>query len=398
MKENKIRNKIITLSGQPVTGKSSTVEALINRLKNAGLKEENIHILSTGKEFRHLSELVVDFIKNSGDPEKSAELAQTEEMKMIFYNPEYRRAFIDSLVGIKSEQVDISHFTIEQANNLEQFEPIRKVIDTLIDENIKRKGEEINQKERPEEIWIVDSRLAFHNIPDAFSVRLTANPEVAGQRLFNDKKRGNEDQYETLEEAKIAREHRRVAEQQRYLKRYGVDLEDENNYNLIIDNSYSTIDDTAEVILQCLDRYMQDKPFAKKWTSPKTLLPLQQERETLVGIDDTIDSISQFGYIPSQAIEVVEVDQKKYIIEGHHRNFASAYLGKTLVPYEILAKDDELIPKYPGTARQRAQSLRRRELLGHEAIIAQKEPDFSYKTIYPEIYDKVIKRESDIER
>ena len=45
--------------------------------------------------------------------------------------------------------------------------------DTLIDEGIKRTGEEINSVNRPDEIWIVDSRLAFSNIPDAFSVRLT---------------------------------------------------------------------------------------------------------------------------------------------------------------------------------------------------------------------------------
>lgn len=55
---------------------------------------------------------------------------------------------------------------------------------------MKQKGEAINREPHPNEIWIIDSRLAFNNIPDAFSVRLTTNADIAGKRLFNDKTRG----------------------------------------------------------------------------------------------------------------------------------------------------------------------------------------------------------------
>lgn len=66
-----------------------------------------------------------------------------------------------------------------------------------------------------------------NNIPDAFSVRLTTNADIAGKRLFNDKTRGKEDsQYSSIKEATAEREERRIGERNRYLNRYGVDLKE----------------------------------------------------------------------------------------------------------------------------------------------------------------------------
>lgn len=68
-------------------------------------------------------------------------------------------------------------------------------------------------------------------------------------------------------------------------------------------------------------------------------------------LGELIEAIKTEGYIPSEEIETINVDGIFYIIEGHHRNFASLYAGKTLVPYKNIAKDDEQIPKYQFTAR-----------------------------------------------
>ena len=46
--EKEIKNKIITLSGQPVSGKGTVVKALKEKLKKRGYKEEDIHVISTG--------------------------------------------------------------------------------------------------------------------------------------------------------------------------------------------------------------------------------------------------------------------------------------------------------------------------------------------------------------
>lgn len=120
-----------------------------------------------------------------------------------------KEKFIKELVKIKKSRIDFSNLTIEQANNLKEFAGIRKIIDEKIDGTIKKTGVEINKEEHPDDIWIFDSRLAFHNIPEAFSVRLTTTPEIARKRLFNDKNRESNDKYETIEEALKAREARK---------------------------------------------------------------------------------------------------------------------------------------------------------------------------------------------
>ena len=265
---------------------------------------------------------------------------------------------------------------------------------------MKEKGKIINQEEHPNEIWIIDSRLAFYNIPEAFSVRLTTKPDVAGKRLYNDKTRGKEDsKYNDIKEATKEREERRIGEKERYLKRYGVDLEDENNYDLIIDTSFSSPSDIAEVILECENYYEKNQEFGKKWTSPEELIPLQRERDTLgrgesgYDFEEIAESVKKKGYLPNQVIEVINVDNLNYIIEGHHRNFAAAYAGKTLVPYSVLAKNDEEIPNYRNTARERADSITLSDLYGHEWMLQKLNKSFSYGQKFPELCENLKSKE-----
>lgn len=398
---NNIRNKIITLSGQPVTGKGTITKTLIERLEEQGYKKENIHVISTGNEFRRYFNTLIDFIRSLDDPQKLQEISETSEMKELMKGSKRRLLLINAISKLRINNVNLATFSIEQANNLDELEEIRAIVDELIDVGIKIKGEEINSEERPDEIWIIDSRLAFHNIPDAFSVRLTSTPEVAAKRLLNDISRGKEDSsYNSLDEAIIAREKRRIGEQKRYKERYGVDLENPDNYDLIIDTSYTSIEDETDILLKCLDYYMERKTFAKNWTSPKTLLPLQGIRETVgravYSFDEMENIIKKEGYLPDKPIEVVESNGYRGIIEGHHRNFAMANLGKTLVPYEVIAKDDERIPYGGGTARQRIDSLRLSDLFDHEPFFEGegKDKQFSYKDIYPEIYTKLRQEET----
>lgn len=387
-------NKIIAISGQPVTGKGTTVKALKRILEEQGFLNENIHIITTGHEFRDYFNAISEFIKNYNDSEELERLSQDPYLGMFSEKREYRDILIDTILKLKRNNIDTSNLSIEEANNLKEFSDLRRVVDNIIDTSITEMGKEINATQRPDEIWLIDSRLAFHNIPSAFSVRLTSTPQVAAERLFNDNSRGKEDNtYANVEEALRARERRRIGEQKRYIERYGIDLENEDNYDLIIDTSYASIEDISGTILKCLDYYMEGKDFSKKWTSPKTLLPLQEELDTIGRgfssgkyLEEIEEDIKANGFLPNKPIEIIEVDGYKYIIEGHHRNFASAHLKKTLVPYEIIAKDDEMIPGYGGgTARRRAQSLKNNFLYGHEWMIDEK---FSYKHVYPGIYQR----------
>ena len=384
MEDKKIRNKIITISGQPVTGKGTNVKAIIEKLKQKGYKDENIHLESTGDAFRKYFNSIIEMIQNIDSEEKAKECGESAEIKELINNEEYRKTLVETIAKLKKSGIDLRNFNIEQANNLEEFKKIRKIVDTLIDQGMAQKGIEINKEEKPDDIWIIDSRLAFHNIPEAFSVRLTSKPEVAGKRLFDDKTRGKEDnKYKSVEEAIQARERRRLGENERYLRRYGVDLDDEDNYDLIIDTSYSTVDDISNTILKCSNLYYQNKYFPKNWASPKIFLPLQPERVTLgkasYSMDEMIQSMKEIGYDLTEPITVVEKDGIKGIVEGHHRNFGAAFNGITLIPYIIIEKNNEKAENFlKGTTISKLRS--------HEWLIGN---EFSYDEIYPGIYDRL---------
>lgn len=413
--ENKIKNKIITISGEPVTGKGTTVKALQEKLVQKGYKEDNIHIIITGHEFRKLFFVLLDFISHIEDEELLKQLSEKEEIKAILEDPVYRIKFISVVAKLKSQKMSISSdITIEQANNIPELAELRTLVDTMVDENVEKLGKEINQIDRPDEVWIIDSRLAFQNIPDSFSVRLTCMPHIAGKRLMGDNTRGKEDSsYESLEIAIEQREKRKEGEVRRYKERYGVDLTDEDNYDLVIDTSFATVDDISNTILLCLDRYVAEKEFPRNWTSPKMLLPRQGERDTLgesligYSIEDMRKIIKEEGYNIDYPIDIIEVDGIKYIIEGHHRSFASGNIGLTLVPYVLVGKDDELKELYsrkygkntPKTLITRCGNRLKHYAISHEWILEGKTGErFSYRDAYPGIFEKFEQYEAENEK
>ena len=236
------------------------------------------------------------------------------------------------------------------------------------------------------------------HIPESFAVRFIVDSNIAAKRLLKDKDtRGNEDnKYNTLEEAEEKVKKRTKGEIERFKEKYGVDLSDEDNYDLIIDTSYSDVKDAVDTVLICEELYRNGKNFTKNWTSPKKLLPTQTERDKIakgsyVTLDEMLSILKNKGYDPEEAICVSEYQNNKYILDGHHRNFASAVLKKTLVPffvYESDKSDDEKIRK---KAIDQGEHLQKKYLYGHEAFFDDGDNIFSYRELYPEVFKNIEK-------
>ena len=60
MGKNNVRNKIIALSGEPVSGKGTAVKNLIEILEISGYSKEQIHLESTGNDFRRYFNSIID--------------------------------------------------------------------------------------------------------------------------------------------------------------------------------------------------------------------------------------------------------------------------------------------------------------------------------------------------
>lgn len=188
------RNNIISISGMPVSGKGTTISKIIEKLQGEGYSRENIHLIETGEKFRTYFNAIKEVIKNNGNVENE-EITFDEEMKALFQSKNFRNVLIQTIIALKKEGYDFENdqLSIAQENNMPELKEIRAKVDSYIDNSIEKLGKEINTEKHPNEIWIIDSRLAFHNIPESFAVRLVVNEEIAAERLHKARNRGAED-------------------------------------------------------------------------------------------------------------------------------------------------------------------------------------------------------------
>ncbi len=120
---------------------------------------------------------------------------------------------------------------------------------TLADKNIDKEidGCFIDLKNHNKN-YVVDSRLAFFFLPDSLKVKLNVEILVAATRIFNDNERSQERKYKDIEETIAIIEQRRKLEVDRWQEIYGVNIEDNDNFDLIIDTTSKTVDEVCEII------------------------------------------------------------------------------------------------------------------------------------------------------
>jgi cytidylate kinase len=131
----------------------------------------------------------------------------------------------------------------------------RKDIDDKIDSYTKALNDS-------SENYIVDSRLAWHFIPNSFKVFLLCEDEIAAQRISKDNDRKSDDQDLPVIELLAKIKERRKSEKRRFKKIYDIDFEDLSNYDLVVDSAYFYPEQTADMIIEGL--ILQDQDMALK--------------------------------------------------------------------------------------------------------------------------------------
>jgi len=120
-------------------------------------------------------------------------------------------------------------------------------IDDAIDSWLRKLAKQEND-------FVVDSRLAFHFIPDAVKIYLDVNLNIAAKRIFSGPVRETETKkIGNVETLKEELKQRMESERKRYMKYYGVDIDDKSNYDLVIDTSNISAEEVVEKIIQFLE-------------------------------------------------------------------------------------------------------------------------------------------------
>jgi len=141
-------------------------------------------------------------------------------------------------------------------NELSKHAEIDESIDIALDNYNKEVGE---QKE-----IVLDSRLGWYFIPDAFKVFLNLKPAIAAVRILKDLEsnpnRSNEDHngFDSIESITTSIEKRLKSERKRYRDLYKIsDHTDPKNFDLVIDTSLYTLDQVVEQIIVAYDEWLQ---------------------------------------------------------------------------------------------------------------------------------------------
>jgi len=102
---------------------------------------------------------------------------------------------------------------------------------------------------------VIDSRLAFHFIPNSFKVYLDLDPQTAAERMMNDMKNNparhveNKGVIESTEKMVEKSAKRLASERKRYFDLYGIKNHvDHGNFDLIVDTKKNNLEQVVDIV------------------------------------------------------------------------------------------------------------------------------------------------------
>lgn len=139
---------------------------------------------------------------------------------------------------------------------LNQYAETHPEIDEEIDGRLTEEG-------RKDGNIIFDSRMAWHFVEKSFKVYMKCDISIAASRVCLDAERGNVEVYSCKDQAEKYIMDRRASELRRYLEKYGVNIMDLNNYDMIVDSSTESAKVIANRIYSKMLKWYGEKEEGK---------------------------------------------------------------------------------------------------------------------------------------
>lgn len=134
--------------------------------------------------------------------------------------------------------------------------------DAETDDRIDKALDEHNLEIGKMENIVLDSRLGFHFIPNAFKVFLELNPSIASERIIEDKKTNpNRHTEATLFDSKEkiieSINNRFLSERKRYKELYGIENHTaHNNFDLVIDTEKIPLEEVSKKVIEEYNKWL----------------------------------------------------------------------------------------------------------------------------------------------
>lgn len=116
---------------------------------------------------------------------------------------------------------------------------------------------------------IVDSRMAWHFLPQSFKIRLEVDSDIAAKRVSEDTTRRGE-AYTDLAQTKEGILKRKQSESARFKEYYNVDLGAHDNYDLVIDTTHAAPEKIAAIAIQNAWAFFDNETPHRNWVSDQS--------------------------------------------------------------------------------------------------------------------------------
>lgn len=116
---------------------------------------------------------------------------------------------------------------------------------------------------------VFDSRMAWHTVPDCFTVRLVADPRVSAERAFT--RRHLTEEYDSIDQAEHRLLRRYSLERERFAGTYSVDITRLRNFDLVLDTSDIRPEEAADLVIE---RWRSDVGVIHVGIVPSRVVPL----------------------------------------------------------------------------------------------------------------------------
>ncbi len=151
-----------------------------------------------------------------------------------------RLGFKHLSTGDMRGQLAMEHgLTIDQLNEIGKKED-------WTDKEVDKKVEQIG---KTQDKLVIDSWLAFHFIPKSLKIFLDVDLKVAAKRIFANQ-RPDEEHKDTVEQVYEMITKRYQETVARYKKWYGVDISDLKNYDVVVDTTNLTQEQSIQKVLE----------------------------------------------------------------------------------------------------------------------------------------------------
>ena len=139
------------------------------------------------------------------------------------------------------------NISVEEVNLRAEEE---REIDYAVDQRLRDMATESN--------LVIDSRMAFHWMPDSFKVFLALDPHIAGERIhkhITTEGRVGE-QAESIEAVYTSIVSRRESEQRRYMNLYQINVQDLTAFDVVINTATKDLDGVVAEVIQKYKKWL----------------------------------------------------------------------------------------------------------------------------------------------